>query len=33
MAEWGPRGHMTVWSEPVKLRDMTVDIVAIQQEH
>jgi len=32
VAEWGSRGHVTVSADPVKLRDMTVDIVAVGQE-
>jgi hypothetical protein len=32
LAAWGSRGHMTVRADPVKLRDMTVDIVAVGQE-
>ncbi|HEX4690200.1 MAG TPA: hypothetical protein VH276_05880 [Solirubrobacteraceae bacterium] len=32
LAEWGSRGHMTIWADAVKLRDMTVDIMAVRQE-
>jgi len=32
VAEWGSRGHMTVWGDPVKLADMTVDVVAVGSE-
>jgi hypothetical protein len=31
LAEWGSRGHVTVWGDPVKLADMTVDIEAVQE--
>ena len=29
LARWGSRGHMTVWGDPVKLSEATVDIVRI----
>ena len=32
VAEWGSRGHVTVWADPVKLGDMTADIVPVGQE-
>jgi hypothetical protein len=32
VAEWGSRGHVTVWSDPVKLAGMTADVVAVGQE-
>ena len=32
VAEWGSRGHVTVRADPVKLRDMTVDIVPVGPE-
>jgi hypothetical protein len=32
LAEWGSRGHVTVWADPVKLADMTVDIQAVSEQ-
>jgi hypothetical protein len=29
IAVWGSRGHLTIWGDPIKLRDGVVDIVPV----